>query len=270
MNYTQTIIKMRQLTLSILLFSAMTSFCHAQEPKWKMIWNDEFDKNGLPDSNKWGYDVGGHGWGNNELQYYTVSRKENARVEKGHLIIEAHKESYQSSNYTSARLVTKEKGFWKYGRVEVKAKLPAGIGMWPAIWMLPVHSTYGNWPHSGEIDIVEFVGYIPDSLYATVHTGAYNGMINTQKGGRIYRNDLHKSFHVYAAEWSEESISFFVDGEKYFSFKNDQKGTAVWPFDQSFYLILNIAVGGNWGGKKGVDNLIFPQRMVVDYVRVYQ
>jgi beta-glucanase (GH16 family) len=261
--------------LSLIFGFINCSYLSAQSKYTRLVWADEFTKTGLPDSSKWGYDAGrgcpqNCGWGNNELQYYTVSRKENARVEKGHLIIEAHKESYQNNNYTSARLVTKEKGFWKYGRVEVKAKLPAGIGMWPAIWMLPVHPSYGNWPHSGEIDIVEFVGYIPDSLYATVHTGAYNGMINTQKGGRIYKNDLHKSFHVYAAEWSEESISFFVDGEKYFSFKNDQKGTAVWPFDQSFYLILNIAVGGNWGGKKGVDNQIFPQKMQVDYVRVYQ
>ncbi|MFO0414867.1 MAG: family 16 glycosylhydrolase [Bacteroidota bacterium] len=247
----------------------------AQIKYTKLVWSDEFNQSGLPDSAKWGYDAGrgcpqNCGWGNNELQYYTVSRKENARVENGHLIIEAHRENFQSSNYTSARLVTKEKGHWKYGRIEVRAKLPSGNGMWPAIWMLPAHSKYGNWPHSGEIDIVEYVGYIPDSLYATVHTGAYNGMINTQKGGRTYRNDLHSEFHVYSSIWTEDSISFFIDGEKYFSFRNDQKGSAVWPFDQAFYLILNIAVGGNWGGKKGVDNLIFPQRMEVDYVRVYQ
>jgi beta-glucanase (GH16 family) len=263
--------------LFVLLITGVLDLNHtyAQSKYKKLVWADEFNQSGYPDTTKWGYDAGrgcpqNCGWGNNELQYYTVSRKENARIEKGHLIIEAHKESYQSSNYTSARLVTKEKGFWKYGRVEVKAKLPAGVGMWPAIWMLPVHSSYGNWPHSGEIDIVEFVGYIPDSLYATVHTGAYNGMVNTQKGGRTHRSDLHTSFHLFAAEWTEESISFFVDGEKYFSFKNDLNGTAAWPFDQKFYLILNIAVGGNWGGKKGVDNLIFPQRMEVDYVRVYQ
>jgi beta-glucanase (GH16 family) len=254
--------------LSLENISAQASFS-------KLVWADEFNTPGLPDSTKWAYDAGrgcpqNCGWGNNELQYYTMYRKENARVENGHLIIEAHKESYQSANYTSTRLVTREKGHWKYGRVEVKAKLPAGTGMWPAIWMLPAHTSYGGWPHSGEIDIVEFVGYVPDSVYATVHTGAYNGMRNTQKGGRTYRKDLSSAFHVYAAQWTETSISFFIDGEKYFSFSNEKSGTAAWPFDQAFYLILNIAVGGNWGGKKGVDDLIFPQRMEVDYVRVYQ
>jgi len=261
------------LSLSLGILSMVKT--NAQSAFTKLVWSDEFNISGLPDNTKWSYDVGSGcpqncGWGNNELQFYTVSRKENARVEKGYLIIEAHKEGYESRNYTSARLVTKEKGSWKYGRVEVKAKLPAGTGMWPAIWMLPAYSKYGSWPHSGEIDIVEFVGYVPDSIYGTVHTGAYNGMRNTQKGGRIHRTDLSSAFHVYAAEWTEASISFFIDGEKYFSFRNEKNGTAAWPFDQSFYLIMNIAVGGNWGGKKGVDNLIFPQRMEVDYVRVYQ
>jgi beta-glucanase (GH16 family) len=261
------------LSLSLGVLSLLEG--NAQAAFRKLVWADEFNSSGLPDSTKWGYDVGrgcpqNCGWGNNELQYYTIHRKENARVENGHLIIEAHKESYQSANYTSTRLVTREKGHWKYGRVEVKAKLPAGTGMWPAIWMLPAHAAYGGWPNSGEIDIVEYVGYLPDSVYGTVHTGAYNGMRNTQKGGRTYRKDLTSSFHLYAAEWTEDSISFFIDGEKYFSFRNEKNGTAVWPFDQSFYMILNIAVGGNWGGKKGVDDLIFPQRMEVDYVRVYQ
>lgn len=241
----------------------------------KLVWSDEFTVNGLPDSSKWSYDAGrgcpqNCGWGNNELQYYTEKRTHNARVENGKLVIEAHKELFENAGYTSARLVTKNKGYWKYGRIEVKAKLPAGRGIWPAIWMLPAKWEYGGWPHSGEIDIMENVGYLPDSLYGTVHTGAYNGMLGTQKGNHTPVYDLSKKFHVFAVEWTEEFISFFVDDKKYFVFANDHKGSAAWPFDKEFYLLLNIAVGGNWGGKKGVDDSVFPQRMEVDYVRVYQ
>ncbi len=241
----------------------------------KLVWADEFNGKGLPDSTKWSYDTGNGcpgicGWGNNELQYYTDSRKENARTENGNLIIESKKENYESSKYTSARLVSKNKGDWKYGRIEARAKLPAGTGMWPAIWMLPTHWKYGGWPHSGEIDIMENVGYWPDSALSSVHTGAYNHGINTQKTKGVSRKDLSAAFHVYGMEWTAESISFYIDGLLYHVFKNEKTGSEAWPFDQEFHLLLNIAVGGNWGGKFGVDDNIFPQRMEVDYVRVYQ
>jgi beta-glucanase (GH16 family) len=236
----------------------------------KLVWSDEFNGSGLPDSTKWGYDVGGSGWGNNELQFYTQGRIENARVQNGHLIIEARKESMQNSNYTSSRMVSKNKGDWKYGRIEVKAKLPKGKGIWPAIWMLPTRSTYGGWPKSGEIDIMEFVGYMPDSVFGTVHTGSFNHMIGTQKTGRIALKDLANAFHVYAIEWTADKISFLIDGKSYFQFENNKSGSGAWPFDQEFHLILNVAVGGNWGGKFGVDDSIFPQTMEIDYVRVYQ
>lgn len=241
----------------------------------KLVWSDEFDTDGLPDPNKWTYDTGDGcpdlcGWGNNELQYYTSNRSENARVENGHLIIEAIKEDFKTRKYSSARLVSKGKGEWKYGVMEIKAKLPSGRGTWPAIWMLPVDWKYGNWPKSGEIDIMEHVGYSPDSVYGTVHTGSYNHMYGTHRSGHVVNDKIEEGFHIYKIDWTEEQIEFSVDGKSYFTFENEHNTTEEWPFDQSFYLIMNIAVGGNWGGKKGVDETIWPQKLEVDYVRVYQ
>jgi len=260
----------------LLLFFIMSSLVSfSQKSTRKLVWADEFNYQGLPDSTKWDYDKArgcpsNCRWGNNELQYYTWNRKENARVENGHLIIEARKEQREDAKYTSTRLVTRNKGDWKYGRIEVRAKLPKGKGMWPAIWMLPTDWKYGGWPHSGEIDIMENVGYMPDSLFGTVHTGAYNGMIGTQKVKGIYVNDLSTNFHVYAIEWNEKSISFYVDDKLYNVFHNDNKGSASWPFDQRFHLLINLAVGGDWGGRFGIDDSAFPQQLLVDFVRVYQ
>ena len=244
--------------------------CLAFGQSKKLVWADEFNTAGFPDTARWGYDKGGGGWGNNELQFYTAERKENAWVENGHLVISARKENFGKREYTSARMITKNKGDWKYGRIEVKAKLPKGKGIWPAIWMLPTKSAYGGWPKSGEIDIMEFVGYMPDSIFGSVHTGLYNHTIGTQRTKGIVLKDLANAFHVYAIEWTEEKISFLIDDKKYYEFKNERSGAGAWPFDQEFHLILNIAVGGNWGGKFGVDDSIFPQRMEIDYVRVYQ
>ncbi len=266
-------------TLLFFLSIALLGFCCnnalSQSIFKKLVWSDEFTVAGLPDSTKWGYDKGrgcpqNCGWGNNELQFYTHNRKENARVENGKLIIEAHKENMEDAKYSSARLVSKNKGDWKYGRFEIKAKLPAGTGMWPAIWMLPTNWEYGGWPQSGEIDIMENVGYWPDSALGTIHTGAYNGMKGTQISNGLHITDLSTAFHVYAIEWTPEMISFFIDNKKYQEFKNDHKGSDTWPYDKEFHLLMNIAVGGNWGGKFGVDDKIFPQRMEIDYVRVYQ
>lgn len=236
----------------------------------KLVWADEFNYSGLPDTAKWGYDTGSGGWGNNELQFYTNKRINNAQVGDGLLTISAIKENYQGSDYTSARLITKAKGDWKYGRIEVRAKLPKGRGTWPAIWMLASDQTYGGWPAMGEIDIMEHVGYNPDSVFATVHTEAYNHTIGTQKTKGLLKTDLETAFHVYAVEWSENKIEIFIDKEKYFQFDNEGTGYKAWPFDKPFHLLLNIAIGGGWGGKMGVDDAIFPQKMQVDYVRVYQ
>jgi beta-glucanase (GH16 family) len=241
-------------------------------PARKLVWADEFDRPGLPDSTKWKYDVGGNGWGNNELQYYTPRRVENARVENGKLIIEARKELYQGKNYTSARLLTQGKTAWTYGRIEALAKLPKGVGTWPAVWMLGQNISTAGWPRSGEIDIMEHVGFDEGVVHGTVHTEAYNHAKKTQKGNQITVNGVTTSFHLYAIEWTADRIDFFVDDQKYYSVEKAALGgtEAQWPFDQPFFLLLNLAVGGNWGGQKGVDETIWPQRMEVDYVRVYQ
>jgi beta-glucanase (GH16 family) len=240
-----------------------------KEKKWKLVWSDEFNYTGLPDSAKWTGETGGHGWGNNELQYYTAGRKENARVEKGILTIEARKETYQERKYTSARLITKGKGDWQYGKIEVRAKLPKGLGTWPAIWMLG-STTPLKWPDDGEIDIMEHVGFNQGFIHASVHTKKYNHTIGTQKTDTTQIKDCSENFHVYTVEWDAESVNVSVDGNQYFRFGNEHSGYAAWPFDNKMYLLLNIAVGGNWGGQKGVDESIWPQRMEVDYVRVYQ
>ncbi|WP_423128353.1 glycoside hydrolase family 16 protein [Gaoshiqia sp. Z1-71] len=236
----------------------------------KLVWSDEFDYDGLPDSVKWDYQVGGHGWGNNELQYYTRADSNNVNVKNGQLELIARAQPYDTKNYTSVRLVTRHKGDWKYGRVEVRAQLPQGRGLWPAIWMLPTENNYGGWPKSGEIDIMEHVGYNPDSVFFTVHTEHFNHMIGTQKGKSAYLAEMYDAFHVYAIDWDEHQIDFFVDGNFQHTFKNSGKGPGDWPFDQAFYLLLNVAVGGNWGGKHGVDDQVFPAAMLIDYVRVFQ
>jgi beta-glucanase (GH16 family) len=235
---------------------------------WKLVWADEFDYEGLPDPLKWDYEVGYVR--NNELQYYTKSRLENARVEDGLLIIETRKETSQKIFFTSASLVTYNTASWRYGRIEVRAKLPTGIGMWPAIFMLGKNIEVVGWPACGEIDIMESVGFEPDMIYGNIHTQAYNWVSGTNKGAKINIPLTVESFHIYAIEWSEEEINFFVDAEKYFTFENDGKGWETWPFAEEFYLIINAAFGGIWGGKHGADDSILPQRFYIDYVRVYK
>lgn len=242
---------------------------------WRTVWADEFDGSGLPDPARWSYDVGGSGWGNNELQFYTNERKENARVENGVLILEARREDWQGKAYTSARLNSRQG--WTYGRIEARAKLPRGRGTWPAIWMLPVHGEYGNkgWPDNGEVDIMEHVGFDPDVIHASVHTRAYNHVDRTQRTAVTNVPGSQDGFHVYAVEWTAGEIRAFADGREYFSFRNERRTNPQadwrqWPFDRDFRVLLNIAVGGNWGGQKGVDETIWPQRMEIDYVRVLQ
>jgi beta-glucanase (GH16 family) len=242
----------------------------AQSKNLQLVWSDEFDYKGLPDSTKWSYNVGGHGWGNDELEYYTKDRLDNARVENGMLTIEARKEAYKGMNYTSARLVTAGKGDWLYGRIEVRAKLPKGKGTWPAIWMLSSDWTYGGWPESGEIDIMEHVGYDPDVIHFSTHCKDYYFKIGTQKTS-VMRAPLTDSvFYTYAMEWYPDRIDGYVDDSLYFTIKNEHQGWTRWPFDKPFHLILNVAVGGSWGGVMGIDDSIWPQKMEVDYVRVYK
>jgi beta-glucanase (GH16 family) len=241
----------------------------SSDPKSKLVWSDEFNYKGLPDSSKWSYDVGGHGWGNNELQFYTTKRLENARVENGNLIIEARKENWEGKQYTSARIVTKRKADWQYGSIEVRAKIPAGRGTWPAIWMLASTSPL-KWPDDGEIDIMENVGYDQGRIHGSIHTKKYNHVIGTQKTATTMVPDCSDQFHVYGLQWNADSIKISIDNKVYFNFANEHSGKDAWPFDQPFHLLLNVAVGGNWGGQKGVDESIFPVRMEVDWIRVYK
>ena len=243
----------------------------SREISWEQVWGDEFDGQGLPDGSKWTYETGGDGWGNQEEQFYTREDMDNARVEDGTLIIEARKESVQGSAYTSARLNSRES--WTYGRVEVRAKVPAGRGTWPAVWMLADNDTYGDqyWPDNGEIDIMEHVGYEEGVIHGTIHTKAFNHIEGTDKGSSRTIPTATSEFHTYALEWTPGEIRVAVDGQTYFTFQNrEQYGWQEWPFDQPFHLLLNVAVGGTWGGAEGIDDSAFPERMVLDYVRVYK
>lgn len=239
---------------------------------YELVWSDEFDYEGLPDDTKWDYDVGGSGWGNNELQYYT--NDQNATVSNGYLTIEARKEDRDGMDYTSARLVSRNNGDFLYGKFEIRAKLPSGRGTWPAVWMLPTDWEYGSWPASGEIDIMEHVGYDQDNIHASVHTQSYYHSINTQKTSTIRKTGVSEDFHVYTVEWLPDKIMAYIDGELYFTFEPTKYKSSPsykeWPFDKRMHLLLNVAVGGGWGGAKGVDDDIFPQAMIVDYIRVYQ
>lgn len=275
---------------------------------YDLVWSDEFDTDGRPDPAKWGYDVGGGGWGNNEEQFYTDDPA-NSYVEDGKLIIEVIQDnSTRTPSYTSARLLTRNKASWKYGRFEIRAKLPSVTGLWPAIWMLAQNDIYGNayWPDNGEIDIIENVGYESDPLFkaitgnpeqpnahSTLHTYERNHLTSQGMGGSTYLPTISSEFHVYGMTWDEESIRFDIDGVQHFSVA---RGSIIplrnppdelwpwWPFDQNFFLILNVAVGGSWGGHfntnlypqspYGADGINhdadWPQKMEVDYVRVYE
>lgn len=252
---------------------ATANYCSASASgKWVLVWNDEFNYNGLPDSTKWSYDTEGNktSWGNKELQHYTDSDSSNVWVSDGKLTIKAQKKDTVGKPYTSARLVTRGKGDWLYGRFEIRAKLPTGRGTWPAIWMLPTDWEYGAWPASGEIDIMENVGFNPDTIVGTVHLERYNHLLGTQKGKPIYNPTSYKEFHTYVLEWEADECRIYQDSVHYFTFKNEHKGNEYWPFDKRFHLLLNLAIGGTWGGRMGVDDTLFPQKFEIDYVRVYR
>ncbi|MCR2804380.1 carbohydrate binding domain-containing protein [Paenibacillus soyae] len=242
---------------------------------WDLVWEDEFDGTSI-DASKWNFVQGGGGYGNNELQHYT-NRPENARIEEGHLVLEALKEDYQGNAYTSAKLTTEGKGDWIYGKFEVRARMPQGKGIWPAIWMMPTdQNLYSSWPASGEIDIMELLGHEPDKIYGTLHYGQPHEHAQgsyTLSDGSTFAD----GFHTYGVEWEPGEFRFYVDGVLYakqnnwFS-KNPQEGgeyTYPAPFDRDFFMQLNLAVGGDWPGNPD-PSTVFPQKMLVDYVRVYE
>lgn len=233
------------------------------------FWADEFDHEGLPDPTKWGYDIGGGGWGNNELQYYTNLLR-NASVKDGILTITAIREPYENREFTSARLISKNKGDLLYGRIEARAKVPSGRGTWPAIWMLPTDWEYGGWPSSGEIDIMEHVGYDPDVVHMSTHTEAYYWRLNNHKTAKRTVPGARNDFQVYRLDWTPYAIRGYINNQLLFTSINEGTGYKAWPFDKRFHILLNLAVGGDWGGQQGVDNNAFPASMTVDYVRFFR
>ena len=233
-----------------------------------LVWADEFDRDGRPDPTKWAFELGAK-LRNNELSHYT-DRVENARVRSGNLVIEARREAYQGSAYTSASLNTRETHPFVYGRLEVRAKLPRGRGLWPAIWMLGWHNEKAWWPETGEIDLMEHIGAEPGSLYFTVHTLERNHMKKNPVQTALPVQAIYDDYHLYRLDWTPTEVVLFFDDREVLRHRKTAEGMAAWPFSNPMYLILNVAVGGDWGGMKGVDDAVFPQRMLVDYVRIYK
>jgi beta-glucanase (GH16 family) len=239
---------------------------------WKIVWSDEFNQadGSAPNSNKWGYDTGGSGWGNNELEYYTPGTN-NTRIEDGKLVIEARRESFGGKDYTSGRLLTKDKWSWTYGRIEARIKIPRGQGTWPAFWLLGTNIDSIKWPTCGEIDIMENIGREPGTVHGTVHGPGYSG--GSGIGGPFTLPDgvaFADDFHVFAIECETNSIRWFVDGHPYFNVSPENlPAGSRWVFNEPKFLLLNLAVGGAWPGYPD-GKTIFPQRMVVDYVRFYK
>ena len=248
------------------------------DSEWTWVWGDEFNTNIL-DESKWDFQLGTgsqyglQGWGNNELQYYTNDNNnisiDSCDNNQNCLIITAINQTFESSDYTSARIKSAGSGIITYGRIDVRAKLPIAQGTWPAIWMLPKDMTYGGWPASGEIDILEHIGCDSGTIHGSIHCNDYNHIDGTQQTGSISNIDIEE-FHVYRIDWDENSIKWYIDDILFYEFNNNQSGSDSWPFDQPFYLILNLAIGGTWGGYCGIDYNAFPQTMEIDYVRFYE
>lgn len=234
-----------------------------------LVWSDEFNGSEI-NTNYWTFETGSHGWGNQELQNYTNGN--NAEIVDSVLILTARKvnDNMQPGSYTSTRMISRGKKEFQYGKMEIRAKLPSGVGIWPAIWMLGSNFTSVGWPACGEMDIMEYVGYQPNTVHATVHTPSGYG--SNGNGNSMIVETCEEEFHVYGMIWTEKEIIFYVDepANRIHTYSPPVKTLQNWPFDQPAFFILNIAVGGTWGGAEGIDNSIFPQTMEIDYVRVYQ
>ncbi|WP_242203296.1 glycoside hydrolase family 16 protein [Aestuariivivens insulae] len=238
-----------------------------------LVWSDDFNTDGTPDPSKWSFEIGngcdkpaGCGWGNGESQYYT-NRLDNAKVEDGVLKITAKKESYQGASYTSARLISKDKYEFTYGKVEIRAKLPSGSGTWPAIWMLGANIDEAGWPACGEIDIMEHWGHNPTLVSSATHTPACHGGCGSTKVGETTVSDYATAFHVYTLEWTEDTLRFSLDGSFLYAYKPDVKDSSNWPYNKPQFFILNIAMGGSWFD---IDENFTESTMEIDYIKVYQ
>lgn len=283
---------MKSFYLLLIIFTCVVSACGKkdtpeQPPKtttdgyvpagYNLVWSDEFDNtpNRLP-SSEWWFETGNHGWGNNEPQYYVdrvLGTDTVAKIKDGMLTITAFKLAQPvaapngNADIISARMNTTKA--WKYGYFEMRAKLPGGKGTWPAFWMLP--QDFKSWPLDGEIDIMEYVGYRPDVAQASIHCQSFNGAAGNNKTGTHSAPGAERNFYIYSLLWTADKITAYINGVEYFSYENDHANNKdTWPFNVPFYLKLNVAIGGNWGGQQGIDPNIFPAQYVIDYVRVYQ
>ena len=264
-----------KLALIIIGLSITMSSCNEDEnqvvtTKFNLVMEDNFDVDGAPNPNIWAFDIGGNGWGNNELQFYT-DRTDNVVVQNGYLIITAKQENYQGASYTSARLKTQNLFNQKYGRFEARIKLPQGKGLWPAFWMLGSNFEQDGWPQCGEIDIMEYLGNKPVEVFGTLHGPGFAGAESISKKYTLQNGRFDTDFHVFGIEWTENYINWYVDDVLYSQITREKVAEegGEWVFDNEFFMILNIAVGGNLPGNPD-GNTMFPQRMIVDYVRVYQ
>lgn len=249
-----------------------TSLSDYQADDYTLVWEDEFTTNVVLDEAKWEYMIGNgnnyglYKWGNEEEQFYT-KYVDNIEVKEGLLRITA---MANNGVYTSARIRTKDQGDWKYGVMEVCAKLPDTLGTWPAIWMLPTDSPHGGWPYGGEIDIMEAVGFESNTIHYNIHTEANNWGTSRSVGTHTNIPGINTSYHAYAVKWVEDKIEFYVDGTIQFTYNPATMEPEHWPFDSEFHLLLNVAIGGTWGGQRGIKTGNWEDHMFIDYVRVYQ
>ena len=255
---------MYKLNIHLLLLIIVFSFISCSQEK-ELIWEENFEGTSLNEE-FWNFELGNGcpqlcGWGNNELQLYTEN---NHLIKDGYLVITAKKED---SIYTSTRITTKKKVEIQYGKIEIRAKLPLGKGLWPAFWMLGSNIDKAKWPLCGEIDILEYVGKEPGKIFNSLHTkNSHGNTLNTKK---THIERIENGFHIYAIEWTKDYINFFVDNQLHYSFSPENKTEDIWPFDQPFYMLINLAIGGGFGGPE-VDDAIFPQEFVIDYIKVYK
>jgi beta-glucanase (GH16 family) len=258
-----------------ILMSALLLFAGGQDadPKAgrRLVWKDEFARDGVPDSTKWGYEEGLVR--NHEAQYYTVNRSLNARISDGELIIEGRHEEYKGSHYTSAALESTRA--WDHGYFEVRAKIPTGKGTWPAIWFLgdgirKKGDAYIGWPQCGEIDLMENVGFDPEKVHFNIHTQSNNKAPGSVASTHIDVPSAWEGWHTYGLDYQAHRLDMYFDGKKVLTYLDDGKGDAGWPFSRPQFIILNLAIGGEWGGQHGIDDSIFPSKFEVKYVRVYQ
>ncbi|HMO63883.1 MAG TPA: glycoside hydrolase family 16 protein [Verrucomicrobiota bacterium] len=261
--------------LAVLFLLAAPAARAADVPAWRLVWADEFNTGTRPDPAKWVHDLGGHGWGNDELQTYTA-RPENARIEHGHLVIEARQETFTGTDgrrrdYTSARLKTLGRAAWTHGRIEARIQVPRGQGLWPAFWMLGADFPTVSWPACGEIDIMENIGREPATVHGVIHGPGFSGGDGVGRsfsltGGRRFADD----FHLFAVEWETNRIRWLVNNQVFFiATPQSLPPGGQWVFHKPFFLLLNVAVGGHWPGPPNTAT-VFPQQMRVDYVRVYE